>query len=562
MKRSSYQFAVTLVAGSALLTGCLDKSGKLRGPGAGNQGSNSVVASIEGISEADLARDGMKYWLACDGDIRIQGAPKADKSAVEFAGDKIKNDMTCAMEVKISEEEGAKLSWDWFGVANGNPIVGLMYGSSKGKVADRKLSLTLYRLYSPKSSQSFSAELAVSLELAEGADMPAEDKAAASLVCSETESFPGTYKKEADKNAVLTFANLKIKDLKGKSCTKVALLVDNKEAFSGETKDLTFADPKKDEVLKFPKEAGTRYLLKAADTGGTVAVGTIPGGVCLNYEGNICKDRRTVSLGSWTKNYLVAKVMGQTNDGNGSTVTFYVGAGEKGFGMLESNTLLAEAVNTAARSPAGSQERKAFNFYKASIADILFETKFDADFVSGKAFDDYVATEADLDKVMFVHIDEVRVHGMHPVEASELNKAEKAHWLAVVKAKKDTEEKEFIATGIEKYFFSPEAPATLEDKPAFLNLETLIADMAKETPEKYRAYAIKDGIMATDTCKMELSAYIAGISTRHLGNLKPESGVDADLEGCAIASSKFSAAVGTGYTFSASLYRFGWFEAK
>lgn len=561
MKRSSYHFAVTLVAGSALLTGCLDKTGKLRGPGAGNQGSNSVVAAIGGISDEDLARSGMKYWLACDGGVRVEGTRKADNSAVEFPGDKIKNDMTCAMEVKISEEEGAKLDWDWFGVANGNPVVGLMYGSSKGKVAKRALELELYRLYSPKSAQSFSAELAVTLELAEGAEMPADDKTSASLVCSETESFPGTYKKEADKNALLVFANLKIKDLKDRSCSKVVLLVDNKEAFSGETKDLKFVDPKKGEPQKFPKEAGTRYVLKAADVGGAIDVGTIPGGICLNYENSECKDRRTASLGKWPKNYMIAKVMGISDDGNGDTVTFYVGAGATGFGLLNGDSLDVKAVNKAARSAAGSDERKAFSFYKAAVADDLFETTFDGDFVSGKAFESYLASEEDLDKVMLVHIDELRVHGMHVIQEDDLNKAEKAHWMAVVKAKKDNDEKAFIATGIEKYFYSPAAPATKNDKPAFLNLETLVADMAKAAPEKYRAYAMKDGIMATESCKLEESAYIAGISARHLGELKADA-PNTELDACEISGDKFSAAVGTGYTFSAELYSFGWFEVK
>ena len=89
----------------------------------------------------------------------------------------------------------------------------------------------------------------------------------------------------------------------------------------------------------------------------------------------------------------------------------------------------------------------------------------------------------------------------------------------------------------------------------------MLADMkAANGPEKYRAYALKDGIMAESSCTLEKSAYIAGLSTRHLGNLKPESGVDANLDGCDIEASKFSAAVGTDYTFSAVLYNFGWFE--
>lgn len=253
--------------------------------------------------------------------------------------------------------------------------------------------------------------------------------------------------------------------------------------------------------------------------------------------------------------------MGLTKDGDGESVTFYVGAGATGFGLFEGATLDVKAINKAARSAAGSDDRKAFSFYKAAIIDDLLKASFNADFVSGKSFEAYAAEDADLDGVMLVHLDSVRLHGMHPVSADDLNKETKAHWLAVVKAKKDTEEKEFIATGIEKYFYSPAAPLIVGTDPVYLNTEALLTDMAAAGgPEKYRAYAIKDGIMAADTCKSEKSFYIAAMSARHLENLKPASGADADLDACDIEPAKFGAAVGTGYTFSSTLYKFGWSE--
>lgn len=561
MKISKILFATTIVAGTTMMTGCLDKNGGFRSPRS-EEGSNSVVASIEGISASDIGREGMKYTLACDGDVRVLGNPKEDKSAVEFSGDKIKNDMTCAMEIGISEEEGKKLEWDWFGVASGKSVVGLMYGSNKGKVAGRALQLTLYRLYSPRSAFSFSAELKVALEVADAAAMPADDKVAANLICSATEKYAGIYKKQDEKNANLTFPNLKIKDLTGKTCAKVALLIDNKEAFSGATVDVIFTNPEKDKVLSFPKEDARRYVLKATEiVGGNVDVGTIPGGICLKYENSDCLDRRIQDLGKWPKNYIVAKVMGLTKNGEGESVTFYVGAGASGFGLLEGTSLDVKAINKAVRSAAGSADRKAFSFYKSAISDDLLKAPFNADFVSGKAFESFAAEETDLDGVMLVHIDSVRLHGMHVVEAAVLNAQEKAHWLAVVKAKKDNDEKEFIATGVEKYFYSPAVPLTIDTKPVFLNIESLLADMAATSGSaKFRAYAIKGSIMALDTCKAEKSLYLAGMSTRHLGNLKPESGADAELDACDIEPTKFGAAVGTGYTFTATLYKFGWLE--
>ncbi len=555
MKKSGL-LAISIVFGSLIMSGCLEKGG-IRGQK--GDGTTSVVAAIEGITDEDLKREGMKYWLACDGGIRVQGTPNADRTAVEFPSENIKNDMLCAMEIGISEDEGKKLDWEWFGRLNGKPVIGLMYGSSKDKVVNKALQLKLYRVYSPKSGLSFKADLNVTFELANVANMPAEDKAIASLVCGDTESFPGTYKKAADKNAVLSFSNLKVKDLKGRSCKKAALLIDNKEAFAGDI-DVTFKDSLSTETLVFPTDTTKRFTIKASVISGGVNVGIIPAGICSNLETStgVCNDVRSVDLPVYAKHYLVAKVTGLTADGLGERITLFVGAGS-GFGLYEGSKLNVEDINKAARSAASSADRKAFSFYRSKIQDNVFKAAFDADFISGKDFAADVATEEDLSKVMLVHIEDLRVHGMHAVKAEDLNKLDSAYWLALITAKKDTESKEFIATGFDKYFHSSSAPATQDDKPVYLNTTTLLSDMAAATgPAKYRAYAISGGIMAETGCKLEKSAYFAGLSQRHLGNLKPEGGVDADIDACAVAGDKFTSTVGTGYTFETSLYRFGW----
>ena len=136
MKRSSLLVS-SIVFGSVVMTGCLDKGG-IRGQK--GDGSNSVVAAIEGITDEDLKREGMKYWLSCDANVRVQGTPKADHTAVEFPSENIKDQMLCAMEIGIAEDEGKKLDWEWFGRLNGKPVVGLMYGSSKDKVTNKALT--------------------------------------------------------------------------------------------------------------------------------------------------------------------------------------------------------------------------------------------------------------------------------------------------------------------------------------------------------------------------------------------------------------------------------------
>ena len=554
MKRRNSLLATAIVLGSVVLTGCLEKGG-VRGQ-KGN-GSNSIVASVEGISEEDLKREGMKYWLSCDGSVRVQGTPKADNTEVEFPSETIKNDMLCAIEIGLAEEEGRKFDWEWFGRLNGKPVVGLMYGSSKDKVVNKALKLKLYRVYSPKSGLSFKADLNVKFEIPDGTSMPAEVKVIASLVCGDTDSFPGTYKKETNKNAILSFSSLKVKDLKGRSCKKTAILIDTKEAFAGFI-DIQFKDSLSTESLVFPIDTAKRFILKPSEISGGVNVGIIPSGICSNLETstNVCNDVRSIDLPVYSKHYFVAKVTGLAADGLGQPITLFVGAGS-GFGLYENSKLDIVAINNAARSPAGSQERKKFSFYRAKIQDNIFKTTFDADFISGKNFASDLATEEDLRKIMLVHIDELRVHGMHAVKAEDLNKLDSAHWLALITAKKDSETQEFIATGFNKYFYSASAPATQDDKPVYLDKATLLM-AAAPGHDKYRTYAVAGSSLADAGCKLERNFYFSGLSQRHMGNLKPESGVDAEIDACAIAADKFTAGVGSGHTLEASIYRFGW----
>src|SRR5690606_19051677 len=110
-------------------------------------------------------------------------------------------------------------------------------------------------------------------------------KVVPSLVCSDTESFPGSYKEETGNDATLVFSGLSINDLKNRSCKKVVLMVDHKSSFAGDV-DVAFAVPAKEETLKFPvktdgQTSAMRYILKYVDVSGDLGVETTPGGVCL-----------------------------------------------------------------------------------------------------------------------------------------------------------------------------------------------------------------------------------------------------------------------------------------
>ncbi len=555
--------AIVGVTGAGLVTtACLPQNGL----GSKQGGSDSVVASIDGISDQDRARDGLTYTLVC-GDVKVKGEPKADKSAVSFAGDKIKDKDLCAMEISLAKDAD-KLDYDWFGVANGKPLVGLLYGSDQQQVLSGKLLLTLYKLYSQKDDSSFTGKLNITFDVTDVADLPEEAKTKASLVCGDSDKYPGDYKKDAGgKDGVLTFPNLKVKELKGLNCDKVVVLVDNSEAFAGSLTGVSFAAAKKGDELTFPTTAGSRFTVKSSKiNAGGVDAGTQPGGLCLHYENSKCLDvRSSLDLAGelpFAGNIVLTRVKGKAGD-DGAVVTLLAAAGLNGvIGALPAKSFTTDDLNKALSATDAAGKNMIF-FHDVGDADLLKLT-FDDDFVQGKHLTK--ATEGELTNLSILSIEKIYVHGFHKVDETTLNAAPvNTVWMSKVKATRNDAQEvtlaEFIVTGKTKYFTSPAAPLTVDGKASYFSFPTLASEMASAAgSDKWSVYALKGGAMADASCGNERATYLDGLSALNASSLKqaPNAGLDA----CEITKAKFDATLATGYTISADHYVWEWFEAK
>jgi hypothetical protein len=524
--------------------GCMTQGGRM----GGNVGEGSVVAAIDGIADGDRQRQGVTYDMICDKGGKVAGKIAGDY--VRFPGDKIADGDTCAMEVRapIADDTG----YEWFGVENGQRIKGLLYGSDKGEVKARKVSLTLYKLYVYNHDFLAKAEISFAADAA----IPDAAKASGTLVCGD-KSYGGAYAKAAgERDATLNFP-LKVSEMKGKTCAKVVVNVDNVATYSGDTPDLSFPDPKKDVTQTFPTVAATRYTVTAIAPPGDVDVDVIAGGLCLTFEGNVCKDRRVTKF-PFDKNVFAMKLVGKDNGGTGDTVSYYVAAGANGFGVFEGKELKVTDVNASLKDTASDAEKTRFNFYKDSIGADLLTPPFDADFVSGAAHAAHKADRADVTDVVFLHIANGYFHSFLPVTEESLNARAAAHWQAHVVAKKEgSADVEFIVTGKDKYFHSPSVPVSAPVADYF-DFAGLVADMtgAGTGNERWRVYALKGGAMSEAGCAAEKSYYLDAMAVRHLGEL---AAADTKLDACEVLKEHFKADLG-GYTATATLFAWDWYS--
>ncbi len=556
-----------MLATFPLATSCLSRDGRMGGNGGVGDGGAAVLASIGGISDQDLARPDLGFFLACNNGIRLKGEAKKDggKEFVRFSGDGIEDGKTsCSMEIRADVKDE---NYIWFARDKGEPVKGFLYGSNEKLVEKRSLSLTLYKLYSIKeASEDFAATVAVELDFAEGATAPDAAKSSANLECGD-KKHGGTYVKGEGKLATLKFPSLKVKDMKGVKCEKVVILVDQVSAFTGETAAvelLEFKDPKKADDLKFPTDPAKRYLLKATPTGG-IDVGAELVGPCLRYEAPKCLDMVEFDKFPFTKNYMVALVEGKTNAGEGERVAYYVAVGEAGINP-QSGMLDRAAINAALKADATEAQKKAFHFYAEALGDELFKAPFDAKVISGEALAAHKVSLEEVavtKKVMFLNLHKIWVHGFQAVdEAALAAKAEAANgavWFATVKGKKDAQtDVEFVVTGFDKYLRSAKAPALVAEKPVFFKDTLFIEDLKSAQPsERWRVYALKGAAMAEATCELE-KPYLLDFQPELLAT----EAKDLKLDLCEIAKDKFKPELLDGsWKLEASYQAMGWFVA-
>lgn len=522
-------------------------------------GDGSVLAAIGGVSETDMSRPGVGFWLVCDSGTKVKGEAKKEvdgKEYVRFAGGSFGASEKCGMEIRDASVAGDS-TYEWFGVENGQKAKGLLYGSSKDVVKNKALSLKLYKLYAIKlpNVDTFTVTTAITLELASNGAMPEADKAAASLVCSATEKFPGTYKRAAAGNdATLTFPALKVADMKGKKCERLVVLVDNKEAFSGEALGLELKDPKKNDDLKFPGE-NKRYTLKVVVTG-DVDVNT-EGADCISYVDGDCRDRTEVTMPAG-KTIAVAKVEGKLENGKGAVKSYYVAMGDVGLMAFEGEKLAVDMLNANLKKDATDAEKKRFHWYAEAANDAL-AAALDKKLASGETLTAHAVKREDLADFKVLHIAEVKAHGFHKIDAGDLNTKPKASWLAWVKATKDAKTVEFVVSGKEKFFAAAAPQATVGTDKVYFDYKTLATEMASATgSDKWRAYAFKGGAMAQAECGAEKAFYTAGLSLLNTDELKPDAAVAQTLDKCEIAKAQWDATIAD-FKEDVIFYELGWY---
>ncbi len=552
-KRNTRNPLLLAVAISVTLgtTACLPshKDSGNPGPAAG-----SVLASVGGISETDIKRPDLGFFLICNTGVKVKGdvTTDGDKEVVRFSGNQVKDGDSCTMEIRAEVKDD---NYVWFGYENGQPVKGLLYGSDEQKVDAKKLKLQLYKLYSIKAEDTFAVAANVDFDLADAALTPADGKTSASLVCGATEQYPGTYKKTADKQATLTFENLKAKDFAAKTCDRLVVLVDKKEAFGGPAADLIIKAPKKGDVLKYPAAADRRYTLKAPVPGDGIGVdATVGDAECLRYEGPTpesttkrCVDVRSVALTS-AKSYLVAKVEGL--DAQGMKVTYLAVPGESDTKTFEGHALTIEMIRAAVAKVATDAQKKAFHFYKESAAKVLMPEYFDEHArLAAEAADDKVAL-ADLGSVRFLNVASVSVHGFHEVAPAVLAAAPgRVYWMATMKATKDGQKDlEFTLTGADNYFSSPKTP----------NFAAFVADMAlANEDDSWRVYAAKGAALAPAACALDSVSEPENARTAS-ELMMPD---DLALEACRVKKDTLRALSLDTYKLTTTTYVWGWHEA-
>lgn len=554
---SMIRLAQLAVLASPLITGCLPYGYK-GDNGVGGSGG-SLVAAVDGIDKSDRENDKVGFWLKCKSGVELKGDGATGDKVRFVTASQVSSADTCWLEVRMAEDEAAKLEWDWFGITKEKKKdVGLLYASTEDVVGDdRALTLTVYKLYAKKAPKPFKAIVKAKFDGIESAKIPAEGGAVGSLVCGDASEGGGVYKRDqADPTlATFTFENLDATKMRGVECQKLVVMVgaENKPEFEAELAGVSFPKPKKGDEYTFSKE-GVPFAIKVKPQGG-LDVDTTPGGLCLNkVEGQGCSDVRRVALAS-PENYLVVRVKGVKGQGpNAEVVTFLAGAGA-GFGLFKKDELLLSDLKLKGEN----NEPAPFTYYlhSAALEGSVFGASFDEDFVKGTAFVSEKATDEDLADVTLLHIDRVAQHRLNQVDEAALDALPAAHWLVVLKAKKaDQTEVEMVVGGKGKYLYSASAPAAGK----YLDFGGLVADMkaagATES-ERYAVYGLKAKAMAPAGCQLDDKGYLDLLAARHKGDLAPAAG-DPRLDACEVKKAGFDLGLEGATVTAKTFYVWGW----
>lgn len=547
-----------------LLVGCVSSGPRANrwNPDAGG----SVLASLDGISTEDQARDDLSYFLVC-GETRESGS-KIDKGGelfIRFTGASIKSDALCALEIRAPDNDSVNLDlYEWYGRKGGVEVKGLMYASNLSKPVNGKLDIKIYVLYAKKDlGDSVVVEARGQLELADNEQKPATMDAV-QLECGAEFKQPGDYVPLSGNEFKLRFT-LTTSDAQGKACERIAMRTKvNDQEFEWAATDvkIDLATPKKGDFLSFPPANTPPYLLrkqvKAADGDG-ILVNPMAGGPCINYvaaEG--CQDRSVQNIPSLTsaRNYVWLKVEGLT--AAGARASYIVGAGERGFALYGDDVVNRDDLLQSIKDAAPQK----WNWYDYATAQNGRSLPFDANFVSGESLKNSRIEVANLQSFTPLHIAETWLHGFYELNSLEaLNKRSAARWYVTLSVKQGgTEVATLIVSDARPYFTSDSTIATLADgKRVFFDLESF-RQKRSDANRGWSIYGTVGGTAVDRGCNLEPSDIAREFSRRHQGNFVASTG-EAWIDSCKVTREKFDQTYGQGHSLEVSgIWVWGWHE--
>jgi hypothetical protein len=520
--------------------------------------TDSVVAAIDGMDEKDKARSNLQYKLVCKSGKTSIGQPRdvAGTEKIFFPGNDLADGETCALQVFADVKSDQDLVW-----YSKPKTPGLYYGSNYGQITARTLKLTIYKVYGiVTGEETFTAQIKVQFNLGEGDTLADVSKMTASMVCTDADkTHPGVYKAESQDAAaqgLLIFENLKVKTMKGQSCSKAVILVDSKEAYGTDALvGVEFQDPKKGETLP---NIDTRFVLKPSKpTTGTGDVG-IDGqvdGLCVNYDtaSKVCTDRKKAVLPR-ANSYLVAKIQGKTKTDD--AITIYVIPGKNSMALFADSELKIDAIEKDSKSTDQS-----FTYWDSAVRSDLFKATFNQDFIDLKHLEagKKLATEA-LSDYELLHIETVYVHGFNAATEASINQRHGSivKWLALIEGSKTGEtSQKVVVTGNQDYFKSVEAPLEKD----FFDMKTLVDDLKSNTKsDKWRLYGINGQGITPAACTLGDGFYLGTLSGRHEDNFSADSLAEM-ITSCELTRTHFKIDY-LDWTITETYYIWGWASLK
>ncbi len=533
--------ATRIAVTAAIIAGCYASHKSPDGAG-----GNSVTAAIDGISIEDKSLAGIGYFLQCEGKAEVTGTVSGQAPAeqvISFNSPALSgNETACAIQVRAGlpgVDEIAKYDYRW----NSFPETpGLYYASDKQPIVNGALAVTLFKVYAkiPKDANAVvTAVFSLVFDAADQGVLPEANAVAAVLLCNGEQFSAVDFARSTDpqkpREAVTTFKLEKTK-IAGKSCARLDLLVANTPTYTaGAVAGVNFPTGQAgNETKKFGP-----FTLYRIGQGQTI-VQTINGGLCLDYDvaAAVCRDRRSVKLPR-VKNVWAALVVGA--DVANRRVD-YVVTGAQGFGLdidADHQELTVEKLNLDLKNGLTH-----YRFYRPTLKTDLLAAAYDATTVANGFGSVERVPVAQLANVGIVAIPELYFHGFYEVTADVLNVTGRAtaRWLAVLTAKKEADEKQFIATGGADYFYSGDRKAIDAGIAKFFSWDAVKADRdaaaTPPDPDGFDIYAFAGGAMVPTGCSTELAYFIDEMSGKNasdfLATNVPTGGTDQKLEACEV----------------------------